>query len=242
MGKRIIDCSLSIFTSYAWQEAPRRLTFAGREPGIVVEPMHTVKQNGVANFALQLTTQCFTHIESKAHYYEDGRTIDDVPLEWFINDGVVIDMMHKKPAEGISADDLEKSGAEVREGDTVIIRTGWTDKCFATREFWAKMIHLEEDAIDWIVSKKPRALMQDFMTDLAPLRTCDCCSSLLSLSTERSKRTPGHYKFLGSDMLLIEWCANLGAITKPRVQVIALPLKIKGTEGAPARVVVIEED
>ena len=51
-----------------------------------------------------------------------------------------------------------------------------------------------------------------------------------------------HYKLLGADLLLIEWCTNLGAITKERVQIIALPLKIKGTEGAPARVVVVEED
>ena len=239
MGKKYIDCSLSIVTSHAWQEFPRRLVFEGQEPGIKVEQMSTVKKQGVANFFLQLSTQCFTHIESESHHFEGGRNLDQVPLEWFINDGVVIDMMHKKPGEGISAEELEKSGADVREGDTVIIKTGWTDKCFGTREFWEKMIHLkDEEAANWIVSKKPRALMQDFMTDVAPLRTCEHCSSLLP----GLKRTPCHDIFLERDMLLIEWCTNLGAITKERVQVIALPIKIKDTEGAPARVVVVEED
>ena len=176
---------MNIVTSYAWQEFPRILSYkGGREPGVIVEPMATVKNQGVANFFLQLSTQCFTHMESKAHYYADGRTLDQVPLDWFINDGVVIDMMHKQANEGVTADELEKAGADVREGDTVIIRTGWTDKCFRTKEFWANMVYLSEDAADWIISKKPRALMQ----------------------------------------------------------VIALPLKITGTEGAPARVVVVEED
>lgn len=185
-----------------------------------------------------MTTQCFTHIESKAHFYEDGRTIDEVPLDWFFNDGVVIDMMHKQPGEGVTAEDLEKSKADIREGDTIIIRTGWTDRTFGTREFWADLIHLTEDAGDWIVSKKPRALMQDFMTDISPLKKCECCDGFIP----EPKFCPNHFKFMGADMLLIEWCTNLGAITKPRVQVVALPLRIKGTEGAPARVIVVEEE
>lgn len=242
MGKRYIDCSLSIVTSHAWQEYPRRLSYAGgREPGIKVEPMATVKEQGVANFFLQLSTQCFTHIESKAHVFDGGRTLDDVPLEWFINDGIVIDMMHKQAGEGVTANDLEAANPDVREGDTIIIRTGWTDKCFATREFWANIVHLTEDAADWIISKKPRALMQDFHTDVPPLRECECCGNLGPIR-RTGGRQPNHPKLLGTDMLLIEWCTNLGAITKKRVQVIALPLKIKDTEGAPARVIVVEED
>ena len=80
--------------------------------------MGTIKENKVSNFYLQLTTQCYTHIGSKAHFYEDGRTIDNVPLDWFINDGAVIDMMHKKAGERVTADDLEKAEHDIREGDT----------------------------------------------------------------------------------------------------------------------------
>ena len=80
--------------------------------------------------------------------------------------------------------------------------------------------------------------MQDYMTDLRPLEVCECCGGL----KPEKKWEPNHFKFLGADMLLIEWCTNLGAITKPRFQVIALPLRLEGTEGGPARVVVVEED
>lgn len=238
MGKRYIDCSLNISSASAWVEFPRGIVYGGAEPPIKIEPIATVKENQSAVFSLQLTTQCFTHIESKAHFYEGGRTIDEVPLDWFFNDGVVIDMMHKQAGEGVSAEDLEKAGADIREGDIIIIRTGWTDRTFGTREFWADLIHLKEDAGDWIVSKKPRALMQDFMTDISPVKKCECCGGLIP----EPKFCPNHFKFMGADMLLIEWCTNLGAITKPRVQVVALPLRIKGTEGAPARVIVVEEE
>ena len=238
MGKKLIDCTLTIDNAYGWVEFPRAFVYGRPNPPVKVEAISTVKANRVANFFLQMTTQTFTHIESKFHFYEDGRTIEQVPLEWFINDGVVIDMMHKEPGEGVTAADLEKAQSDIRSGDTVIIRTGWTDKCFGTREFWEKMIYLDEDACDWLLERKPRALMQDFMTDIKPLNVCNCCGGLVP----ESKWEPNHFKFLGADMLLIEWCTNLGAIKNQRVRVIALPLKIRGTEGGPARVVVEEDD
>ena len=239
MGKKLIDCSLDIATSDAWVQYPRRLVYGAPEPRVRIEPITTVETRGVYVCNIEMTTQCFTHIESSSHMIQGGRNIDEVPLEWFINDGVVIDMMHKKASEGVSADDLEKANPDVRPGDTIIIKTGWTDFCFGTRQFWAEMVHLKESAADWIVSKKPRALMQDFFTDQAPLITCEHCGSLMHHGRSFAVN---HKKFLGADMILIEWCTNLGAITKPRVQVIALPLKIKGAEGGPARVIVIEDE
>ena len=238
MGKKYIDCSLNIVTSSGWVEMPRSLIYGRPNPPIKIEPLSTVKDNRVANFTIQMTTQCFTHIESSSHFYEGGRTIDEVPLEWFINEGVVIDMMHKQPGESVTAADLEKTNADIREGDILIIRTGWTDRAWGTRDFWAKMIDLQPDAADWILKRKPRALMQDYMVDIRPLLVCNHCGSLIP----EPNWEPNHFAFLAADMILIEWCTNLGAITKPRVQVIALPLRIKGTEGAPARVIVVEED
>ena len=142
MAKRYIECTLEIDNAASWIEFPRALVYGGTNPPVKVEPMPTFPKTRAPNFYLQMSTDCFTHIESEAHFYKDGRKINQVPLDWFINDGVVIDMMHKKAGEGVSAADLEKAKPPVRPGDTIIIRTGWTDKCFGTREFWEKMIYL----------------------------------------------------------------------------------------------------
>ena len=125
---------------------------------------------------------------------------------------------------------------------TVITRRMQAEEELRSSE--ARFRDFAENAADWIVSKKPRALMQDFHTDIPPLAECDCCGNLgpIRRVDKLGHSQPNHVKFLGADMLLIEWCTNLGAITKERAQVIALPLKIKGTEGTPARVVVVEED
>jgi len=41
--------------------------------------------------------------------------------------------------------------------------------------------------------------------------------------------------------VLVEGLCNLEQIKKPKVKVIALPLKIEGGDGAPARVIAIED-
>jgi len=239
MGVRYVDCSLNIVNSDSWVQFPRKIVKGAPEPSIKIETISTVKDHKCFVQRLELTTQCFTHIDAPVHFFEDGISIDQVPLDQLINEAVVIDMMHKQPGEGVTAEDLEKSGADVREGDTIIIRTGWTDRAFGTRDFWAKMIYLHPSGADWIVSKKPRALMQDYMTDIPPVLVCDHCGQLLP----QKEYCPNHFKFLGkAGMILIEWCTNLGAIKKPRVKVIAMPLKIQGADGSPARVVVVEED
>ncbi len=243
MGKRYIDCSLNIVSADAWAQFSRGIMAEGfPQPRITVEPITTVKEHGVYVARLLLSTQCYTHIETSAHHKEEGRTIEQVPIEWFFSEGVVIDMMHKKPGQKVTGEELEKFGAHVRKGDIIIIRTGYTERGFGTRDFWANMIALDVSAADWILSKKPRGIMQDFMAEIAPVRTCECCGRLVP--TPQFLKTPSicHHKFEDADMLIIEWCTNLSAITKPRGQVIALPLKIKGVEGSPARVIVVEED
>lgn len=239
MAKKYIDLTLDVISKESWIQFPRKLIRGASEPPTIIETASTVEEHGVFVQKISTTTQCFTHIDAPAHFVIGGKTIDQIPLEQLIGEAVVIDMMHKQPGEGVTAEDLENSGVEVKEGDMVIIRTGWTDKCFGTREFWEKMIYLSEDAGEWLAGKKIKALIQDFMTDTAPLTTCEHCNSLLPV---KDKWCPTHHKLLGQGVILIEWCTNLGAITKPRVTIVALPMKIKGGDGAQARVVAIEEE
>jgi len=58
-----------------------------------------------------------------------------------------------------------------------------------------------------------------------------------------SWRTPQLFfaEFFQRDILLLAPLVNLRAITKPRVRLIALPLKVVGACGSPCRAIVIEE-
>ena len=51
-----------------------------------------------------------------------------------------------------------------------------------------------------------------------------------------STRFPVHHTLLGAGVVIIEGL-NLSAVTAGDYELIALPLKLKGADGAPARVV-----
>ncbi len=50
-----------------------------------------------------------------------------------------------------------------------------------------------------------------------------------------------HQKLLRNGVLNLEFVNNLSKISKPRVKVIALPMLLKDCDGAPARVVAVED-
>lgn len=230
----MIDLSLPVVSAESWIQFPRKLVKGNLEPATKIE---TISKLPFVQY-IETTTQSFTHYDAPRHFYEKGLANDEVPLEQLMGEATVFDMMKKKPCESVTASDLESSGAEIKKGDIALIRTGWTDRAWGTREFWEKMIFLSEDACDWLVNRGIKALAQDFYTDACPpLIKCEVCGQ------PRAGDTKGinHVKFLGKGIILIEWLTNLGAIKKPKVFLICLPQKIKGSDGAQARVIAIEE-
>lgn len=230
---KIIDLSLTIVPGQKFIQFPRKHLCNCEEPLTEFHTCSTVKQMGFHSTNVSMTTQSYTHIDVPFHCFEDGIANDAMPLNYVVGDGVVLDMTHKKPGEGVSAKDLEETGVEVRKGDIAIIRTGWTDEAWGTERFWNEMIYLENDACDWLIKNGIKALAQDFMTDMSPMKQSGGKAGA-------GYNGYAHREFLKRDIILIEWCANLRAINKERVLFVCLPLKLLGTDGAPARVIAIE--
>jgi len=102
-----------------------------------------------------------THVDAPFHFGtkcegKESKKIDDLPLEWFFQDGVVLDLAHKKPAESISKEDilsaLEKIGYTLKEKDIVLLHTG-ADKYFGSKEYMQKFCGVSCDAIEWLWSQ-----------------------------------------------------------------------------------------
>jgi kynurenine formamidase len=233
---RIIDLSLTIDPSSSYYHFPVKEVYGKNEPILKIETVSS-HEDGVFWQKFEMSTQDFTHLDAPKHFFKDGLANHEVPLEQLIGEAVVIDMTNKQPGDLITAQDLEKSGVEVKSGDIVIIRTGWTDQAFGTKKFWSDQIGLSLDAGDWLVEKGIKALVTDFYTDPQPVKACETCGALHKI--ERAK-IRNHHKFLSRGILLIDFVTNLKAIKYNRVLLICLPIKLKGTDGAPARVIAIE--
>ncbi|MFJ5760792.1 cyclase family protein [Neobacillus sp. NPDC093182] len=231
---RIIDLTLTIDPETKYPGFPRSKVYGKPESVNQITKVASVEENKVSSHDVLLSTQHFTHYDAPSHYIIGGLNNDEVPLDWLVGEAVVFDMMHKKAGEIVTAADLEATGVQMKKGDIVIIRTGWTDKMFGTFEFWDQMIYLSTDAAEWLMERGIKSLVQDFMT----------CDSPLHPPAGREWGTPNwspnHLTFLGNNVCLIEWCTNLGEIKEERVFLACAPIKLKGTEGAPCRVFAVE--
>src|SRR5215468_9580355 len=70
------------------------------------------------------------HIDSPLHVFKNGITTAEIRLDQVMGEALVVDLSFVGANHGISIDDLKKGGAEdVKRGDIVLLRTGWTDGC-----------------------------------------------------------------------------------------------------------------
>ncbi|MFZ4450963.1 cyclase family protein [Salibacterium aidingense] len=231
---RVIDLSLTVDEETQYPGFPRSKVYGKPESKNIITQVASVEEDKVSSHNVQLSTQHFTHYDAPSHYFTEGLKNDEVPLDWLVGEAVVFDMTHKQAGEAVTAADLEASGVQMKEGDIVIIRTGWVDKMFGTLDFWEKMIYLSTDTADWLMERGIKSLVQDFMT----------CDPPLNPPKEREwpndNWSPNHLTFLGNNVCLIEWCTNLTEIKEERVFFACAPTKLKGTEGAPCRVFAVE--
>jgi kynurenine formamidase len=183
------------------------------------------------NTVFSLNSHVGTHIDAPRHFYQDGAPIDSTPLEQIVlRQAVVIDVSHLAPGTGVTAHDLDASGVRPAAGEVAVIKTLWTDRAWGQPEFWSRTIHLEPSVGEWIQGCGVAAVAMDCFPE-KPFW-------LMQLTPQ--ERGANHKRWLRAGIPMVQMLTNLGALG-PRFRIIALPLKLKGMDGAPARVIGIED-
>ena len=217
---KIIDLSLSIEEGMMTFPTPWHpvveITILGRHG---IEGRETRK--------LILGTHVGTHVDAPRHFIANGKTIDEVPLDVLIGPATVADFTGCQPLQEIDVADLKKKlGHKVPT--RLILRTGWSEY-FGQMKFYNEYPFLSEMAAHWLVEQGVRLVAMDTPSPDNPAH-----------SRGTAKDSPNHKLLLGAGVVLVEYVANLKALTKSEVELIVTPLKLKGCDGSPARCVAIE--
>ncbi|MDO8684001.1 MAG: cyclase family protein [Armatimonadota bacterium] len=161
-----------------------------------------------------------THIDAPRHFIPSGKTVDELSLEALIGPAWVAEF----PVEDmIDAPDLEAANIppDMRR---LLLKT-------RNSNLWSKQSKgLETDfaaitpsAAKWLVERRIRLVGIDY----------------ISIEHFESSQEPVHKLLLENEIIIIE-NLNLSDIAPGRYHLICLPLLIK-SDGAPARVVLVEE-
>ncbi|WP_108662412.1 cyclase family protein [Acuticoccus kandeliae] len=178
----------------------------------------------------------FTHMDTPRHFDANGKTTDDVSIDTTWGPAVVVDLSAIKPDEPVTADMLEKTGADIRPGDIILLKSAWDTKAsLDTPEFWSTAPYMTTEACRWLFAKSPKGVAYDFPQD-------HCIRDMVSGDREPAfEENVTHIELLLKGVTMFEYLCNMSEITKERVEFFGLPLKIPDSDGAPIRAVAVED-
>ncbi len=172
-------------------------------------------------------THTGTQIDAPLHFIEGGRSIENIPLDKLIGRASIVDFSSLKENEAVSLEMIEKVPVTQR----MILKFGW-GKFWNNKKFYDGYPYLSEEAARYLVSKGVQLLGID---------TPSPDDSRIQLTNKNilgsAQDSPIHKILLRNEIILLECLGNLDLVNESTEwNIIALPLKIKGADGSPARI------
>jgi len=189
---------------------------------------------------LTLGSHTGTHIDAPYHFLKEGKTIDELPVDRFVGEGVLVDVSAKSDRELIEPGDIEPYENEIAQGDFVVLKTG-RDKYFGTSRYFRHPYLSAELAR--VLLKMGVCLVGIDALNVDPTYhgSMDSDSAAKDLPDEAQYGYPVHDILLGNDILIVENLCNLDQIKPVKGVYSFLPLKLKGSDGSPLRAVFMEK-
>jgi arylformamidase len=187
----------------------------------------TIESVGRNTKKLTLGSHTGTHMDAPRHFIPGGKSITDIPLSSLCGDVTIIDFRTLPDNTAVTAEMLRERDLH----EKVICVFGW-DKHWNTGDYYANYPYFSEEAAQYLVDSNVKLLGLD---------TPSPDNSKTPLHAENDSVI--HKLFLKSGVILVEYLAASGITDYTRdYQIIALPMKIKDSDGAPARVILIEKE
>jgi len=205
--------------------------------GIIVTPEHSGTHiDALAHQAENLTLHGGVHVDEGVQTSAGFRKLGIDTMAPLVARGVLLDIAGDKrldPEYAITPADLEKAAhAEVREGDVVLIRTGY-GALWSRPDEYLKAAGISAGGSRWLVERRVRAAGADNMA-------FDVMSS--TPDPELRVTLPGHILLLVRAGIPIIENLNLEELAAAKVfefLFVCLPLKMRGATGSPVRPIAI---
>jgi arylformamidase len=209
---KIYDISLSI--------SPDLPVWPG-DPPIELETIASMELGRDANVShLRTGVHIGTHVDAPHHFLNDGRTVEKLPLEVLIGPTRVVRVPDE--VDVITAEVLQ--AADIPEGSARLLFRTRNSELWRTGEplFQEDFVAIAADGAEWLVAHGARLVGVDYLS-VAPFR----------------ESVPTHRILLSAGVVAVEGL-DLHAVPPGEYALYCLPLKLVGSEGAPARAILVE--
>jgi arylformamidase len=207
---RIYDISLLI--------SPNMPIWPG-DPNIVLERVAKMEEGSHSNVSrLNLGVHTGTHVDAPYHFLGKGKTVEHLSLNHLTGRVYVI---YLPDVQLITAEVLER--AEIPPRTRRILFKTRNSEIWARHEmeFQKNFVAISPDGADYLVNRGLKLVGVDYLS-VAPF----------------GQSVPTHQTLLGAGVVVVEGL-DLSQVPPGRYTLYCLPLKLAGSDGAPARAILI---
>jgi len=182
------------------------------DPKQEIKQIASIKGNGWNEKRLIFNSHFGTHIDAPYHMLENGKKLDEFPMEKFVGRLIVIDAIGQK--------NIKSDLNGVKEGDIVFFRTGHTKNAYDKNFFTTNPV-IDPYTANAAIEKKVKIIGLDSWTpDSEPYEV--------------------HKMLFRYEILIVENLVNLDEVKDGKFTCYVMPLNIKDADGAPCRVIAVQ--
>lgn len=181
-----------------------------------------------------------THVDAPIHFAQNGRTIDQIPLEEWIGPAVKIDVTAKCEMDRdylLAVDDIEaweNHHGKIPAGAWIIMYTGIDTKYYPDKK---KVLGTEKTGLDALPELSFPGFSPESVEFLVNNRNITGIAiDTPSIDRGKSKDFKAHQVLCEANKLALENIANLDKLPFSGAMLYVIPMPIKNGTGAPARV------
>jgi arylformamidase len=207
---RVYDISLGV--------SPDMPVWPG-DPPVVLERVRHISQGANSNVSrLAFGVHVGTHVDAPLHFIDGGQAVDKLPLRVLNGRAYVV---HLPKADLIDEGMLQEAGIPPRTR-RVLFRTRNSELwARGERQFQEDFVAIDPSGASWLVRKGVQLVGVDYLS-VAPYG--------------QSRKT--HRILLENGVVVVEGL-DLSEVAQGRYTLHCLPLKLVGSDGAPARAILV---
>ena len=202
------------------------LAYEERMDGVSFEDTRILERDGWNARTLHLYGHSGTHVDAPYHFGVSDRTIDEYHPSEFIGRAHLLRLRVETDSYLISAQDLEPVIDRVEPGESLLVQTGWSAH-LCTEWYRDGLPRISAEAASRIVERKVRMLGVE--------------TPSVADVNDLEEVTRIHRILMEGGVTIVEGLTNLDEIENDTCTLVALPLKVQDGDGAPARVIAIED-
>lgn len=193
---------------------------------------------------IKAITHTGTHVDAPYHYGPESegqpaKRIDEIPLEWCLSPGVVIDVHNVSAGDMITVEHLQQKletiGHRLQPLDIVLLRTD-ADKRLGSQDYFAQP-GLGREGVLWLVEQGIKVIGIEAYTLDRPFQSM---VSDFQRTGDGRHIWPAHFAGIEREYCQIEKLANLDQIPAATdFWISCLPVKIKGASAGWCRAVAL---